>query len=187
VGMDSGANLATAVSHYQGEQIQKEVKRISTPRLGIRPIEQLDADFMLRLVNTDGWLQFIGDRNVHSQADAEGYIEKILDIPNFYYNVVELNDSRMPIGVVSFIYREGYDFPDLGFALLPECCGQGYAEEAARGYLEYLIQNERLTKILGIVNSDNIRSICLLEKLGFALESERKQDERITLVFGRVV
>ncbi|MDA8686265.1 GNAT family N-acetyltransferase [Robiginitalea sp.] len=160
---------------------------ITTPRLAIRPIEQSDAAFMQRLVNTDGWLRFIGDRNVHSVNDAEGYISKILDTPNFYYNVVELNDSRVPIGVVSFIYREGYDFPDLGFALLPECCGQGYAEEAARGYLEYLMQNETLTKILGIVNSDNIHSIRLLEKLGFVLESQRELDERITLVFGRNV
>lgn len=163
------------------------MSRITTARLDIRPIQRLDSEFMLRLVNTEGWIQFIGDRNVHSLDDSEGYIEKILGIPNFYYNVVELKDSRVPIGVVSFIYREGYDFPDLGFAMLPEFHGMGYAEEAARSYLEYLIQNETLVKILGIVNSDNIRSIRLLEKLGFALESQREQDERITLVFGRVV
>lgn len=185
--MGCRTNLAIAVSHYQGKQIQKEVSLFKTSRLQIRPIELPDVAFMLRLVNTDGWLRFIGDRNVHSENDAEVYISKIRDTPNFYYNVVELNDSRVPIGVVSFIYRQGYDFPDLGFALLPECCGQGYAEEAARGYLEYLIQNEKLTKILGIVNSDNIRSIRLLEKLGFALESQRELDERITLVFGRKV
>jgi RimJ/RimL family protein N-acetyltransferase len=142
---------------------------------------------MLRLVNTEGWIQFIGDRNVHSLDDAEGYIQKILETPNFYYNVVELEATCIPIGVVSFIYREGYDFPDLGFAMLPEFHGMGYAEEASRSYLEYLIQNETLVKILGIVNSDNMRSIRLLEKLGFALESRREQDERITLVFGRVV
>ena len=163
------------------------MNRISTARLGIRPIDRLDSDFMLRLVNTEGWIRFIGDRNVHSQADAEVYIRRILDTSNFYYNVVELEETSVPIGVVSFIYREGYDFPDLGFALLPEFHGMGYAEEAAKGYLEYLIQNARHTKILGIVNSDNIRSIRLLEKLGFALESERKKDECITLVFGRVV
>jgi RimJ/RimL family protein N-acetyltransferase len=142
---------------------------------------------MLRLVNTDGWLRFIGDRNVHSYADAEGYIQKIQDTPNFYYNVVELAQANLPMGVVSFIYRDGYDFPDLGFALLPEYFGQGYAEEAARGYFQYLIQNETLVKILGIVNSDNSRSIRLLEKLGFARESERKNDNNITLVFGREV
>jgi [ribosomal protein S5]-alanine N-acetyltransferase len=163
------------------------VSPITTPRLVIRPIELSDAAFMQHLVNTDGWLKFIGDRNVHSLADAEGYIEKILDTPNFYYNVVVLEDSRVPIGVVSFIYREGYDFPDLGFALLPEFYGTGYAEEAARGYLEYLVQNEALTNILGIVNSDNMRSIRLLEKLGFALESQREHDKVITLVFGRAV
>lgn len=39
---------------------------LETKRLLIRPIEISDAELMLQLLNTEGWLKYIGDRNVYS-------------------------------------------------------------------------------------------------------------------------
>jgi RimJ/RimL family protein N-acetyltransferase len=41
-----------------------------TERLLLRPFNTDDAPFILELVNSPGWLQFIGDRNIHSIEDA---------------------------------------------------------------------------------------------------------------------
>ncbi|MEO0066067.1 MAG: hypothetical protein RI983_1393, partial [Bacteroidota bacterium] len=35
---------------------------LKTSRLNIRPINLVDSKFMLELVNTKGWLKYIGDR-----------------------------------------------------------------------------------------------------------------------------
>lgn len=35
---------------------------IETEKLNIRPLRIEDADFIIQLLNTKGWLQFIGDR-----------------------------------------------------------------------------------------------------------------------------
>ena len=48
---------------------------IETERLFLRKITIDDATFMLELLNTPTWLQFIGDRNVHSIEDAENYLK----------------------------------------------------------------------------------------------------------------
>ncbi len=49
---------------------------ISTERLLINPLSTYDDYFILELLNTEGWIKFIGNRNIHSQADASAYIQK---------------------------------------------------------------------------------------------------------------
>ena len=133
-------------------------------------MEKSDAEFMMRLVNTPGWLQYIGDRNIHTLDEATAYIEKIHHTPKFYYSVIEKTDSAEAIGILSFIYRQNYDFPDFGFALLPEFQKAGYAAEASNAYLQELVTQE--PRILAITKEGNTSSISLLRKLGFTFYSK---------------
>ncbi len=48
-----------------------------TKRLTLRKLGKEDCSFILELVNSDGWLEFIGDRNVRSENDSLKYIESI--------------------------------------------------------------------------------------------------------------
>lgn len=137
-----------------------------TERLRIRPINLKDAEFMIDLVNSEGWLKFIGDRNISNLIDAENYIQKILDTPDFYYNILELKEPRRAIGVVTFLKREDEKFPDFGFALLPEFEKNGFAIEASRSYLEKIEHSKEYDNIIAITKPDNKKSIGLLQKLG---------------------
>lgn len=156
---------------------------LKSPRLTLRPVAETDAEFMHRLVNTDGWLRFIGNRNIPDAEHALHYIEKIRATPNFYYNVME-NHNGQPVGIVSLLHREGYEFPDLGFALLPEFEKQGLAREGSECYLKYLFESQKCTKVLAIVKPDNPKSIQLVERLGFQFEREQTGPDGILHVFG---
>jgi len=156
---------------------------ILTDRLEIRLIKLDDADFILRLVNSEGWLQFIGDRNVTNPQEAKKYIQKILDTPTYYYNIIELKTSKQPVGVVTLIEREKQIYPDIGFALLPKFEGKGYALEASTAYLRKIIESKLFEKILGITKSNNQKSIRLLEKLGLTYEYDYMEDENTILVY----
>jgi RimJ/RimL family protein N-acetyltransferase len=138
---------------------------LETERLNIRPLILQDAAFMLELLNSKGWIQFIGDRNVRDIEGANDYIQKILSNNKFFYNVFEIKDTNTPIGVVTFLYRENYNCPDIGFAMLPQYEKNGYAYEAAKNYLEELNRN-KVGQIIAIVKPDNANSIQLLNKLG---------------------
>ena len=59
-------------------------EQIETERLIIRPIKLNDKSFILDLLNTKSWLQFIGDRKIKDEKDAENYIQKIIDNRNFF-------------------------------------------------------------------------------------------------------
>ena len=145
---------------------------ISTLRLILNIITENDDDFMRTLVNTEGWLKFIGDRDVHSKQDAIAYIQRIKNTPNLIYWVVRLKDNHVPIGIISFMKRSYLEHFDIGFAFLPEFQGCGYAYEAAEKVLSIASQKAEYSPILATTIPDNTASIKLLNKLGLYFEKE---------------
>lgn len=143
-----------------------------TTRLLLRELTTADAAFILELVNTDGWIQFIGDRNVKSPEDAGNYIQKILGNPDVKYRVVTLQDTETAIGLITFIKRNYLDHPDIGFAFLPAYGKQGYAYEAASEVLNDLLEQADHTTILATTIPENSASIRLLKKLGLSFSGE---------------
>lgn len=70
-----------------------------TDRLLIRPITIDDTAFVLELVNTKGWLEFIGDRSVRDIESANNYIQNKILNNKIFYHVFEIKDSKFPIGI----------------------------------------------------------------------------------------
>jgi RimJ/RimL family protein N-acetyltransferase len=156
---------------------------IETKRLRIRPIKLTDAAFILELVNSEGWLKFIGDRNISNKTDAEKYIQNILEKKDHYYNVFEIKESKKSIGVVTFLKRENELFPDLGFALLPKFEKKGYTIEVSKEYLKQIIKSKKHENLFAITLPNNQKSISLLKKLGLNYEFDFKKDNEILSYF----
>lgn len=123
---------------------------------------------MLKLLNCPGFLRFIGDRNVRTKEQAKAYIENMLANPDITYWVIRMKHTRDPIGVVTWVKRDYLPAPDLGYALLPEFEGNGYAFEASEAWLAHLQKSAE--KIFAICQADNLASIKLLLKLDFKLD-----------------
>ena len=68
------------------------------------------------------------------------------------------------------IKRDTLPDVDIGFALLPEFWGRGYAHEAASAVLEHARRDFGLERILAIATPHNDSSIRLLEKMGMTFE-----------------
>ncbi|MHA8067322.1 GNAT family N-acetyltransferase [Aquirufa sp. ROCK2-A2] len=159
---------------------------LETERLCIRPLMIKDIDFIIQLLNTKGWIQFIGDRNIKDVKSATDYIQRILSNDKFFYNVFEIKDTNTPIGIVTFLFRENHDSPDIGFAMLPQYAKKGYAFEATKTYLEELKRN-RTGKIIAITKSDNENSIQLLKKLGLLFEKTHLENDEILEMYSTIL
>jgi len=144
--------------------------QISTQRLELDLISGSDASFIHALVNTQGWLANIGDRNIHSNEAALEYINKISAIPGQYLWVARLKEEHTPIGVISFLKRDYLEHFDIGFAFLPAYHGKGYAFEATAAVLKNVAQAGH-DPVLAITLPRNSSSIRLLEKLGMHFET----------------
>lgn len=137
-------------------------------------METGDAPFILDLLNQPSFIRHIGDRGVRTVYEARAFIDNryrqsYLD-NGFGLYTVELKPDYTPIGICGFVKRPGLDDPDLGFALLPEFEGFGYAFEAARATLDWGRTALGFERVMAITTVDNDRSGRLLEKLGFAFE-----------------
>ncbi|HTH51430.1 MAG TPA: GNAT family N-acetyltransferase [Pyrinomonadaceae bacterium] len=145
---------------------------LSTDRLTLREIVAADAPFTNRLLNSEGFLKYIGDRGVRSDDDAEKFINEryCASYREHGYGlwVVEAREYDRPVGLCGFVKRDYFDHPDLGFAYLPEECRKGYGHEAAKASLVYGKERLGFTNVLAITSLDNDASIALLSKLGFA-------------------
>ena len=156
---------------------------IITERLSLNLLTIDDFDFVKRLVNTEGWIAFIGDRYVHTNDDAIAYVTKILNTENLFYWVVRTRDNNTPVGIISFMKRTYLENFDIGFAFLPEYNGNGYAYEAAKEVLSMVSKTPGYYPVVATTVPQNAKSIKLLTKLGLHFEKEIEVEDEILQVY----
>ena len=149
-------------------------KTFETERLLIRPMGIEDAEFILDLVNTPNWIKYIGDRKVYSKRDAEEYIKTRmlpqLALLGFGNNVVIRKADNVKVGSCGLYDREGLEGIDIGYAMLPQHYGTGYAFEAVNRLKTAAFNDFQISQINAITLPENKASKNLLRKLGFTFQ-----------------
>ncbi|RDK85439.1 GNAT family N-acetyltransferase [Marinirhabdus gelatinilytica] len=146
------------------------IQPLKTERLVLRKIEVTDAPFFFELFNSEGWLRYIGNRNIQTVADAEKQITKKY-IPSYTTNgygsylVIE-KATQLPIGTCGIYKRDNLEYPDIGFAFLPDFTGKGFGFEAAFKVLHHSKTVLKIDTIYAFTVKENTASIGLLKKLG---------------------
>lgn len=147
---------------------------LETNRLRLREFTENDSPFILELLNTDGWIRYIGDRKINSLDTAKKYL---IDGPiksytqyGFGLSMVELSDEKTPVGMCGLIKRDSLEDFDLGFAFLPEFTGKGYAFEIADACLNFAFHELKLNRVVAITLPENTACVSLLKKLGMRFE-----------------
>lgn len=147
---------------------------LQTQRLILRKLSFNDTDFIIELVNSPGWLHYIGYRNIHTTEDAIRYLGdgplKSYEQNGFGLLLIQLKTTGTPIGMCGLLKRDTLPLPDLGYALLPAYEGKGYITEATSAYLTYVEQQLQIEKLMAITSLNNEKSIRVLEKLHFVFE-----------------
>ncbi|HEX8069676.1 MAG TPA: GNAT family N-acetyltransferase [Pyrinomonadaceae bacterium] len=147
---------------------------LETERLRLRRLIVEDAEFIVRLLNEPAFLQYIGDRGVRTLADARAYLMQgpLASYEKFGFGLylIELRAARVPVGICGLLRRDVLDDADIGYALVSEFRGQGYAREAAAAVVAYARDALGLARLAAVVDPDNHVSIRLLERLGFRYE-----------------
>ena len=145
-------------------------KSFETERLVLKPFAVTDAAFLLTLLNSPKWLQYIGDRNVHTEEEAVDYINvrMITQLDRLGYGNYLLirKEDNAPMGACGLYERPELPMIDIGFAYLPEFEGKGYGYEAASYLLQAGKKDFGLQKVCAIAAKENIVSQKLLGKLG---------------------
>jgi RimJ/RimL family protein N-acetyltransferase len=143
---------------------------LETEKIKLRELTMDDTSFIIELVNSPGWLKYIGNRNIKTIEQATTYLEngpiKSYRENGFGLWLVETRDDKNPIGMCGLLRRDYLDHPDIGFAFLPECLGKGFGFEASAATLALAKDKLKLPVICAITMPSNNASIKLLEKIG---------------------
>lgn len=160
-----------------------------TPRLLLHEFSDSDAPFIIELLNTKGWLDFIGNRNIRTNDDAISYLQK--SIYSGYaengFGLWKVTDkvSGRPAGMCGLLKRKDLEHVDIGFALMPDFIGKGYGSEACRAVLNLATEQFKIEEIWAITDPANTNSINLLLKSGFAFKQTVKMhaENELLLLF----
>lgn len=171
--------------------MERDMQGFETERLWLMPSGPEDAAFFLEILNSDKWLQHVGDRNVHTLEEAAQYIRTRI-MPQYErlgygnYTLVRKEDDEK-IGLCGLYDREGLEGVDIGFALLPAYEREGYAYEAANVLKHAAFEKFGLSKISAITIHTNTASQKLLEKLGlkYIRDIVLEGDDEVLMLYER--
>ena len=146
--------------------------RLEKERLYLRRVTLTDADLLLAVWNDPAFIRNVGDRGVRTISEAVkamegGALKLYTDYGYGPYAMVRKADGTR-LGICGLFKRDNLDSPDIGFGVLPDFCGQGYASEAAFAVLAHARDDLAIETLIAIVSQDNAPSIGLIEKLGLA-------------------
>lgn len=100
------------------------------------------------------------------------YLKGHWDFLGYGYYAVEEKATGSLVGRVGYTNQPGWPGFELGWTIIPEYQGRGYATEAARMLLDYAFDALGQPHVMSLIHSDNAPSRRVAEKLGQKIEGE---------------
>jgi [ribosomal protein S5]-alanine N-acetyltransferase len=149
---------------------------LETSRLTLRYITSRDAEALMPILGDAQVMQFsiIG---VHSPRQIKQFIEQrlisYLEYGFGLYALVHKQNQEL-IGYCGFFIQsiEQKKEVEVGYRLAQKYWGQGLATEAAQAVVEYGQQRFNFQRFVCLIETNNIRSIRVAQKLGMTLEKK---------------
>lgn len=158
-----------------------------TDRLELRPFTRDDVEDIVALDGDWRVMRYIGDGATGTRADAYAAIERVLRRYHEHpgtgvWRASRRADARF-VGWVSL--KHAGDAPDIeiGYRLMHDAWGQGYATELARAMLRRGFRDLRLSRIIGVTHPDNRASQRVLLKAGLRDEGWGRYYDRDLRLF----
>ncbi len=138
-----------------------------TERLMLRVPDGRDLDGFAAFEANEETTRYLG--GVKSRAAAWRMMATIAGswLTNGYsmFSVIERETGRW-VGRLGPWQPEGWPGPEVGYGVLPEFAGRGYAYEACVAAMDYAVDVLGWNDICHTINPDNARSIALAQRLG---------------------
>jgi RimJ/RimL family protein N-acetyltransferase len=141
--------------------------QLETPRLLLRPTRREDFEPWAEFMADPESARFVGGvqpravawRNFLTMAGAwaiQGFA---------MFSVIEKASGRW-VGRIGPWQPEGWPGTEVGWGIVRDCCGRGYATEAAAATIDWAIAELGWTDIIHTIDVENVASQVVARKLG---------------------
>lgn len=144
-------------------------KALETKRLLLRRIEpERDFEPWARMMADERVVRFIGGQ-VLNRAEAWRNMAASIghwSIRGYGSFSVENRETGEWIGRVGPLFPEGWPAPEIGWSIVAEHWGKGYATEAGRASIDYAFETLGWQRVIHVILKGNERSVAVAKKLG---------------------
>jgi ribosomal-protein-alanine N-acetyltransferase len=162
--------------------MSKSINQIifETERLIVRLYTIDDLDHFFRLNGDEEVMRYI--RAAQTLQESKVFLKKIISAyierpGTGRWGMFSKSDHQY-LGSFAIIPVENYDKLQIGYALLKENWGKGYASESVKGGIHYAFHQLNLAEIAGITFPENISSQKVLLKNGFVFNKTIVEEDR---------
>ena len=141
---------------------------IETERLVLRMFRESDTDAYAEMVADPEVMRFLGG-NPLPRAEAWRNMAMVLGhwhLRGYGMWAVEEKESGEFVGRVGCWRPEGWPGLEVGWTLHRRFWGRGYATEAARSSMDYAFTMLDQTRVISLIDPENVNSIRVAERLG---------------------
>ena len=147
------------------------MRTIQRPNLVLDPLTAADASAMFALLQDGSLFRYMDDQPPHSVEQlravyARRAIGRSPDGTELWFNWIVRSSAGVAMGFVqATLLADGRCL--VAYVLGSAFQGQGYAGQAVQAMLDFLAQQHGVRRCWAQVEAQNLRSIHLLERLGF--------------------
>lgn len=151
---------------------------LTTARLRCSPLQAADWPFFLALQQNAEVMRYVAqDRSVADIRDAFDARLQPWRPGSAHWLCLTVRDAQngTPLGVTCYIHREE-DCAEVGFLFALFAQGKGYGYESLRALCDFAFAEGGVRRLTATVTVGNIASRNVLEKVGFRLEGELREN-----------
>jgi ribosomal-protein-alanine N-acetyltransferase len=137
---------------------------METSRLILEKAVQNDIEDLVKLDTCPSVREYLGGPIESNSAYQRAKILVKIS-PDLFWVLRDRN--RHFIGTISLKKHHDTDELEISYQLIPDAWGKGFAAEAMKKILEHLHNDRKIKNILAETQTKNLRSINLLNKMGF--------------------
>lgn len=156
--------------------------KLETNRTILRRFQNSDLNNMIRLESDPDVMKFTPSRIPQTIKKTEERLTSLLEKEATYAPLgvwaVELKHTADFVGWFMLIKTE-FEVPELGFMIVKNQWGKGFATEVARALIEFGMKSLKYPGVVAVTDHDNAASIHILEKLGFRKVGSRTKTDKV--------
>lgn len=154
---------------------------VRTPRLTLRRLQNTDVDAVFALRSDPEIMKYVPRPLAKTREEALEHIATInakIDTNEGINWAITLKENNAMIGIIGHYRMQPENSrSEIGYMLLPQFSGKGYASEAVNEVVRYGFDILELHSVEAIIDPENAASARVLEKNQFVKEAHLKENE----------
>jgi RimJ/RimL family protein N-acetyltransferase len=161
---------------------------LRTPRLLLRTFRRDDLPLYAALNADPEVARYLGGPLTREDSDdIAAWAQEVYGREGLGLLAVERRDDGVFLGMCGLHHQQSYpDDVEVAWRLAREHWGQGYATEAATGWLDHAFGALNLPRVISTTDATNLRSLAVMRRLGMVFDHHGEVED-MGMVFPAVV